>query len=181
MNDCRLNETQKWCNISRRSRSKKSKSAVNDSTATVNHETKIAFHRMLFAASAVASHAALSQTPPPPVVSPDVRPDNTVTLSLPRAQRERSCRRDRRLRQARAHAKRRSRRMERHQRSPHSRYYGYSFIADGVGLLDPSNYRSKPNFLYRANEVHVPGPSLAWESADVPHGEIHHPFFISPR
>jgi enterochelin esterase family protein len=58
-------------------------------------------------------------------------------------------------------------------------YYGYSFIADGVGLLDPSNYRTKPNFLYRANEVHVPGPSLSWEIADVPHGEIHHHFYKS--
>ena len=59
-------------------------------------------------------------------------------------------------------------------------YYGYSFIADGVGLLDPSNYTVKPNFLYRASEVHVPGPSsLSWEVGAVPHGEIHHHFYKS--
>src|SRR6266404_4562691 len=87
-----------------------------------------------FAAAAASSHIALSQTPPPPLVSPDVHPD----------------------------------------------YYGYSFLADGVGLLDPSNYRVKPNFLYRSNEVHVPGPlSLSWEIAAVPHGEIHHHFYES--
>jgi len=59
-------------------------------------------------------------------------------------------------------------------------YYGYSFTADGVLLLDPSNYIYKPNFLYRSNEVHVPGPpSLSWETNDVPHGEVHHHFYKS--
>src|SRR5260370_2816059 len=38
----------------------------------------------------------------------------------------------------------------------------------------------KPNFLYRASEVHVPGPpSLSWEIGAVPHGEIHHHFYKS--
>jgi enterochelin esterase family protein len=63
-------------------------------------------------------------------------------------------------------------------------YYGYTIIADGVGLFDPSNYAHKPNFLYRSSEVHVPGPasgpgSLPWETADVPRGEIHHHFYKS--
>jgi enterochelin esterase family protein len=59
-------------------------------------------------------------------------------------------------------------------------YYGYSFIADGVGMFDPSNHAVKPNFLYRASEVHVPGPaSLSWEIGAVPHGEIHHHFYKS--
>jgi enterochelin esterase family protein len=61
-----------------------------------------------------------------------------------------------------------------------SDYYGYSIIADGVGMFDPSNYAIKPNFLYRASEVHVPGPpSLSWEIGNVPHGEIHHHFYKS--
>jgi enterochelin esterase family protein len=59
-------------------------------------------------------------------------------------------------------------------------YYGYSFIADGVGMFDPSNHAVKPNFLYRASEAHVPGPaSLSWEIGAVPHGEIHHHFYKS--
>lgn len=59
-------------------------------------------------------------------------------------------------------------------------YYGYNFVADRVSLLDPSNYTVKPNFLYRANEVHIPGPpTLSWEIAAVPHGEIHHHFYKS--
>jgi len=59
-------------------------------------------------------------------------------------------------------------------------FYGYSFQVDGVGMLDPSNYRIKPNFLYRGNEVHVPGSvSLTWETNDVPYGELHHHFYKS--
>lgn len=59
-------------------------------------------------------------------------------------------------------------------------FYGYSFVADGVGLIDPSNPLMKPNLLNTQSEVHVPGPSsLAWEINDVPRGEVHHHFYRS--
>ncbi|HKW97462.1 MAG TPA: alpha/beta hydrolase-fold protein [Bryobacteraceae bacterium] len=58
-------------------------------------------------------------------------------------------------------------------------YYGYSFVADGVNLVDPSNPVKIPNFLFSASEVHVPGPSLPWEVSEVPHGVIHHHFYHS--
>jgi enterochelin esterase-like enzyme len=59
-------------------------------------------------------------------------------------------------------------------------YYGYSFVADGVRLIDPSNPLLQPNILDTGNMVHVPGPSsLPWEVNDVPHGEIHHHFYAS--
>lgn len=59
-------------------------------------------------------------------------------------------------------------------------YYGYSFIADGVGLIDPSNPLMKPNLLNTQSMVHVPGPaSLPWEVNDVPHGIVHHHFYKS--
>ena len=59
-------------------------------------------------------------------------------------------------------------------------YYGYSFVADGVRLIDPSNPLLKPNLLETENAVHVPGPaSLPWELNDVPRGEIHHHFYRS--
>lgn len=58
--------------------------------------------------------------------------------------------------------------------------YGYSFVADGVRLIDPSNQLLKPNLLSTQNAVHVPGPaSLPWEVNDVPRGEIHHHFYKS--
>ena len=59
-------------------------------------------------------------------------------------------------------------------------YYGYSFVADGVRLIDPANPLLKPNLVATQNAVHVPGPlSLPWELNDVPHGEIHHHFYRS--
>jgi enterochelin esterase-like enzyme len=59
-------------------------------------------------------------------------------------------------------------------------YYVYTFVADGVDLLDPSNHDPVPNLVYLGNLVHVPGPlSLPWELNDVPHGVIHHHFYRS--
>jgi enterochelin esterase family protein len=58
--------------------------------------------------------------------------------------------------------------------------YGYSYIADGVHLLDPSNPEIKPNLMNLSNVVHVPGASPApWDATDIPHGEIHHHFYKS--
>jgi len=58
-------------------------------------------------------------------------------------------------------------------------FYGYAFVQDGISLIDPSNSLMKPNLLDNESEVHVPGASLPWEVADVPHGEIHHHFYRS--
>jgi enterochelin esterase-like enzyme len=59
-------------------------------------------------------------------------------------------------------------------------YYGYSFVADGVRLIDSSNHFLTPNLLATASALHVPGPlSLPWEVNDVRHGEIHHHFYKS--
>jgi enterochelin esterase-like enzyme len=59
-------------------------------------------------------------------------------------------------------------------------YYGYSFIADGVGLIDPLNPLLKPNLISTQSMVHVAGPAaLPWEVNDVPHGVVHHHFYKS--
>jgi enterochelin esterase-like enzyme len=59
-------------------------------------------------------------------------------------------------------------------------YYGYRFIADGVGLDDPANSHLTPNLLNHGSQLHVPGDaSLSWELGDVPHGVIHHHFYHS--
>ncbi len=41
-------------------------------------------------------------------------------------------------------------------------YYGYSFVADGVSLLDPVNHLMKPNLLNPTSMVHVPGSGEPW-------------------
>jgi enterochelin esterase family protein len=59
-------------------------------------------------------------------------------------------------------------------------YYGYSYLADGVGLIDPLNPLLKPNLISTQSMVHVPGPaSLPWEVDDVSHGVVHHHFYKS--
>jgi enterochelin esterase-like enzyme len=58
--------------------------------------------------------------------------------------------------------------------------YGYSFVADGVNLFDPSNPVIKANLIYTQSLLHVPGPaSLPWELNNVPHGIVHHHYYRS--
>lgn len=58
--------------------------------------------------------------------------------------------------------------------------YGYSFNADGVQLIDPSNSEIKPNLLNVTSEVRVPGPApMPWADQDIPHGVVHHHFYKS--
>ena len=52
--------------------------------------------------------------------------------------------------------------------------YVYSFLVDGLRVLDPGNPVLKYNLFSTENQVHVPGPAtLPWEINDVPHGVIH--------
>jgi enterochelin esterase family protein len=118
-------------------------------------------------------------SPPPPLVSPEVHPDRRVMFRF-RAPNAKEVLLDR----------------EGASRVPMQRddqgvwtlttdalepdYYGYSFVADGAVMFDPSNPVIKPNFLYTSSLVHVPGPaSLPWETADVPHGAVHRHFYKS--
>src|SRR6267154_5064059 len=121
-----------------------------------------------------------AQTPPPPLVSPEVHADRTVTFRF-RASNDKEV-------AVSIEGAGKPLPMQKDDQRVWSvtteplppDYYGYSFIADGVNMFDPSNHAIKPNFLYRASELHVPGPpSLSWEIAAVPHGEIHHHFYKS--
>jgi enterochelin esterase family protein len=58
--------------------------------------------------------------------------------------------------------------------------YVYSFVADGLHLMDPANALLKYNLLTSESLVEVPGPkSLPWEINDVPHGRLHRHFYHS--
>jgi len=139
---------------------------------------------VFFAASASIGLAQTPQRPPappppPPLISPEVQSDHRVTFRLrnPNAKEVMFAR-------------------EGTQPVPMQKddqgvwsittdplepdYYGYTLVADGVGLIDPSNSLMKPNLLFTQSMVHVPGPSsLPWELNDVPHGVIHHHFYRS--
>jgi len=121
-----------------------------------------------------------AQTPPAPLVSPEVHADRSVTFRL-RAPNNKEV-------SVSIEGVPKPIAMQKDDQGVWSvttdpmapDYYGYSFVADGVNMFDPSNHAVKPNFLYRASEVHVPGAaSASWEVAAVPHGEIHHHFYKS--
>jgi enterochelin esterase-like enzyme len=139
----------------------------------------IIFSTFLVGASAIAFAQPAPAPPPPPLVSPDVHADGTVTFRFkdPNAQAV-------------------TLNLEGAKPAPMTKdgqgvwtattaglepdIYGYSFVADGVSLLDPNNSSVKPNYLFLSNMVHVPGANpLPWEVADVKHGEIHHLFYKS--
>lgn len=135
---------------------------------------------VLLAVTAPFSPARAQQPqPPPPVVSPEVHSDRRVTFRF-RA----------------PNAKQVSLVLEGAEPLPMKKdeqgvwsvgtdplepdFYGYAFVADGVGLIDPSNPLMKPNLLNTQSVVHVPGPaSLPWEINDIPHGTLHHHFYKS--
>jgi enterochelin esterase-like enzyme len=141
--------------------------------------TLLIFSPLPFALSLFAD-PTLAQTPPPPVISPEVHSDNRVTFRF------------------RAHNAKQVELSLEGAPNPFPMqkddegiwsittdplqpdFYGYNFVSDGVHLIDPSNPLLKPNLLNTENQVHVPGPtSLPWELNDVPHGEIHHHFYKS--
>jgi enterochelin esterase-like enzyme len=59
-------------------------------------------------------------------------------------------------------------------------YYSYSFDVDGTQVLDPHNFTIKTSFFNNDNVFLVPGhPAMPWETADVPHGVVHHHYYHS--
>ena len=132
---------------------------------------------------AAAQQIKPAQTPPPPspavVVSPEVHADTTVTFRFraPNAQEVKLAREGTEP----VLMQKDDQGVWTVKTAPLTPdYYGYSFVADGVRLIDPLNPLLKPNLLETENAVHVPGPSsLPWELNNVPHGEIHHHFYKS--
>jgi len=129
-------------------------------------------------AAAPAARPA-QQQPPPPVVSPEVHADRSVTFRFrdPNAKEVMLA-----LEGTKPQA------MQKDDQGVWSittaplepDYYGYSFVADGVGLTDPSNHLMKTNLLFQSNMVHVPGSTPeVWDTTEVPHGVVHHYFYHS--
>ena len=52
-------------------------------------------------------------------------------------------------------------------------HYGYTFVVDGVHMLDPLNSQVHPNFVDLYSDLLVPGKTAApWELTAIPHGEV---------
>ena len=128
----------------------------------------------------LSTRFVFAQQPPPPIISPEVQSDNRVIF---RFRAPNALKVELQLEGLIAHIP-----MQKDEAGVWSvttdplqpDYYGYSFVADGVALIDPSNPLLKPNLLSTQSMVHVPGPaSLTWEIAEVPHGVVHHHFYKS--
>jgi len=51
--------------------------------------------------------------------------------------------------------------------------YGYTFVVDGVRMLDPLNGEVHANFTDLYSDILVPGtPPAPWELTDIPHGDV---------
>ena len=116
---------------------------------------------------------------PVPIVSPEVHPDNTVTfrLRMPNASKvtvNLEGTKD-------AEMTKDDQGVWSYTTAPlQPDFYGYEYYVDGTIVLDPGNPLMKPNLLFKANMVHVPGPStLSWEMNDITHGIVHHHFYHS--
>ncbi|HLX44449.1 MAG TPA: alpha/beta hydrolase-fold protein [Bryobacteraceae bacterium] len=129
----------------------------------------------------LAGLPVLAQAPaaPAPVLSPEVHADRTVTFRL-RAPNAQEVLLGREGTQRVAMQKGSDGIWTYTTDALEPDFYGYSFVVDGVSLVDPSNSVLKPNLLNLTSMFHVPGTSPSpWDIADVPHGEVHHHFFHS--
>jgi enterochelin esterase family protein len=56
----------------------------------------------------------------------------------------------------------------------------YSFIMDGLTMIDPSNPAQKPQRVSTSSILHVPGtPPNVWDFQEVPHGTVHQHTYLS--
>jgi enterochelin esterase-like enzyme len=59
-------------------------------------------------------------------------------------------------------------------------HYGYTFIVDGVHMLDPLNRDVHPNFVDLYSDLLVPAtPPAPWELTNIPHGEVSRHIFTT--
>jgi enterochelin esterase-like enzyme len=124
--------------------------------------------------------AAAAPAPPPPIISPDVSADRRVTFRF-RAPNAKEVLLSREGTQRVAMQKDEAGVWSVTTDALEPDLYGYSFVVDGVSLIDPSNPLMKPNLLGTTSMVHVPSPgnTLPWEVANVAHGTVHHHFYKS--
>ena len=121
--------------------------------------------------------SAWAQTPPTPIVSPEVHDDHTVTFRL-RAPNAKVVNLS--LEGAKPAAMQQDNEIWTYTSSAlEPDIYGYTFNVDGVGMMDPNNSLMKPNLISNSSAVHIAGPGLPWEVTDVPHGEVRHHFYKS--
>ncbi len=136
----------------------------------------------LFACRCSRPHKSATPSPavpaPPPYLSPEIHPDNTVTLRLraPNAQKV-----DLVLEGA----------VTPMQKDAEGLWaattpalapeiYAYRFVVDGTPILDPRNTDVRDNLLNLSSNLTILGtPPEPWEPQSIPHGIVEHHFYAS--
>jgi enterochelin esterase family protein len=57
--------------------------------------------------------------------------------------------------------------------------YSYTFVVNGISLMDPLNPLVVPNLLNPASAVYIPGGGMPWDPGSVPRGVLHRHFYHS--
>jgi enterochelin esterase family protein len=129
------------------------------------------------AGSLAAAYAQQPPQPPPRIVSPEVHPDKRVTFRF-RAPTAKEVLLSREGAGRIAMQKGADGVWTLTTPALEPDMYGYSFVVDGVTLMDPVNHLIKPNLLNPQSMVHIPG-SHPWDIANVPRGTVHRHFYRS--
>ena len=119
--------------------------------------------------------AAQGQVAPPNIVSPEVKPDHTVTFRLlaPNAKKVAvTVEGDAKALELKQDA---SGTWTVTTEPKRPDFYGYTFAVDGQRTLDPRNAEIRPNLISPTSVAHVTGDTpLPWEMQEIPHGEVTH-------
>ena len=134
----------------------------------------------LVAASLLLAAMVSAQTPPPPVVSPQVNPDRTITFRYPFTAASKVEVHMDWLGDPLPMAKGADGIWSVTTKPLPPEIYGYSLSVDGRSVFDPGNLHVVPNLSSRENWVEVPGDRpQPWDVTPVPHGEIHRHLYTS--
>lgn len=129
----------------------------------------------------IAATTLLAQPPqaPKPVISPEVHADRTVTFRF-KAPNVKEVFLNREGGQRTAMQKGEDGIWTVTTLALEPDFYGYTFNADGVSLVDPSNPTMKPNLLGLSNMFHVKGASpMPWDRTGAPQGSLNRHFYRS--
>jgi enterochelin esterase-like enzyme len=136
---------------------------------------------MRFTLALTMAFAAFAQAPatppPPPIRSPEVAADRTVTFRL-RAPKATEVLLDREFSKRTPMVKGDDGVWTLTTEPLAPEIYGYRFVVDGTLFLDPVNRMMKTNLLGSTSAVHVPGDN-SWDERDVPHGALTEHFYES--
>lgn len=129
---------------------------------------------VLAALPLAAGEAKPAAPRPPPVVSPEIKADGSVTFRLKAAKADEVQVRGQWAKEPLALVKDDKDVWSATSAPLPAGVWEYSLVVDGVAMVDPGNVAIKPMREPRTSILHLPGtPAKDWDFQDVPHGTVH--------